>query len=188
MNPSINCDELVSFQLRAAEGWLSRAKQSGDNYGKFLFYFSGFNALFFLWSKIDHVHGDTNEIKNMLQKFDETKAQQMLDSVRASVEYFTAREPVGRMDNRTCQNPYGSDKREGSKWKTILSDQTRPARDRLVALGEIVYLVRSNLIHGSRVPVHDSEAIPRCLEPLEVLLEESIELTKQLTSRPIRVT
>lgn len=186
MSQPNGCDELMSFQFRAAQGWLSRAAQSSDIYAKFFFYFSGFNALFFLWSRIDGVNGDAKEIKNMLGKFDETKAKELLAKSYASVGYFSHRNPVARMDRRTCADPYGFDEKEGTKWKEILDDQTKSSTERLISLGEIIYLVRSNLIHGSRVPVHDSEAIPNCLEPLKILLEESIELTRtRLSPAPL---
>jgi hypothetical protein len=185
MHSQIGCVELKNFQLKTAQAWLNRGELISDSFAKFFFYFSGFNALFFLWGKIDHVNGgDKKEIQNLLNKFDEPKAAEILSRVSANVEYFSQRDPVQRMEKRTCENPSASDKSEGIKWKTILLDQTKSARDHLVSLGEIIYLVRSNLIHGSRVPIQDSVAIPNCLDSLKILLEESISLTQMKWQEP----
>lgn len=179
MNPSETCKELVDFQLRAARVWRDRGALASDDYAKFFFYFSGFNALFFLWGRIDNVkRRDSEELNHILDKFDETKAREILGKVQSSVKYFSLREPVAKMNSRTCKNPYGS-KEEGTICKSILVDNTKSARERLLSLGRMIYLVRSNLIHGSRVPVVDSEAIPNCLGPLQIILDESIRFTQE---------
>jgi hypothetical protein len=85
------------------------------------------------------------------------------------------------MEKRTCENADPSNHGEGMKWKQILVDPTKAASDHIVSLGEIIYLVRSNLIHGSRVPIPESEAIPNCLKPLAIFLKESIKLTEEFS-------
>jgi len=170
----------MDFQLKVAERWLERAEKSLDDYAKFLFYFSGFNALFYLWSKIDRVEGDSKEINNLLLKFDEATAKRILDQVNLSVLYFCSRGPVARMERRTCNNPTPGSVGEGEKFKRELEAERKTARERLVALAQVIYLVRCNLIHGSRVPGDDPVTTKICLEPLRVFLKESIEYTRKI--------
>ena len=59
-------DDFIRFQQKIAERWLIRGNQAVDSYSKFFFFFSGFNALYFLWRKAD------NE-KNLLHKCDTEK-------------------------------------------------------------------------------------------------------------------
>ena len=166
----------MSFQLNAADKWLERAQKTGDVYAQFLLYFTGFNALFFLWGKIDGIVHDPDQITNLLKKFGENMAQQILDQSKTSLDYFLRREPVARMKTRTCQRLEGYDKSQGQKWKKQL-DRNQSAVKRLVALGQIVYLVRCNLIHGSKVPEEDTETVSSCLGPLKLVLENSIAYT-----------
>lgn len=177
--------ELMDFQLKVAERWLERAEKSMDDYAKFLFYFSGFNALFYLWSKINHVEGDSKEINNLLLKFDEATAKNILDQVDLSVVYFCNRGPVARMEKRTCDNPTSVSVTEDERLKRELGDEGRTAKERLVALAQVIYLVRCNLIHGSRVPGDDPVTTRICLEPLRVFLKESTEYTRKMSTQPL---
>lgn len=61
-------DDLIRFQLKIAERWLKRGDKAKDTFAEFFFYFTGFNAIYFLWRKIDNLD-QTNEgkhIKNLL--------------------------------------------------------------------------------------------------------------------------
>lgn len=59
--------------------------------------------------------------------------------------------------------------------------------DQLVALGRILYLVRCNLVHGSKAEMGDDEqVIEASVDPLKRLLEKAIELTdKRLSNRGV---
>lgn len=82
------------------------------------------------------------------------------------------------MDRRKARNPFEGDSDEGKKWQKWLKEKPL-ALDRLVALGEILYLVRSNLVHGSKVESGDDEQIiDNSIYPLEVFLTKSILVTK----------
>jgi len=185
MNSNTDCRELMSFQLIAAKSWLQRAKKSKDVYTRFLLYFSGFNALFLLWSKIDHHDSkhDYEQITNLILKFEESTAQHMLDQSKTSLNYFRKRKPVARMIARTCQEPEKYDESYGRKWKQQLDESNQSAVERLVALGQIIYLVRCNLIHGSKVPEDDELTVSKSLKPLKLLLENSIKFTKNCMSK-----
>jgi hypothetical protein len=63
--------------------------------------------------------------------------------------------------------------RNGMKGKTSI--------ERLVALGMILYLVRSNLIHESKAESgDDKDVIVNSVYVLKVLLEQMITFTKQV--------
>jgi hypothetical protein len=59
--------------------------------------------------------------------------------------------------------------------------------DWLVALGIILYLVRCNLVHGSKAEMGDDElVIEASVAPLKLLLEKAVKLTeRQLSSRGV---
>ena len=62
--------ELIIFQLKIAERWYDRGNRISDIFAKFFFYFTGFNALYFLWKEIDNINGgEKKHIENLLRKF-----------------------------------------------------------------------------------------------------------------------
>lgn len=175
-------DDLIRFQLNVAERWLKRGNEAKDIFAKFFFYFTGFNALYFLWRKIDNLD-HTNEgkhIENLLKKFDEEKAQEILEKIRSNVDYFCQRRPIQRMDRRTINNPYVGEESEGRKWKRWLRDKSLSASKRIIAMGQILYVVRSNLVHGSKAESGDDlDIIQTSIEPLRIFLAEATLWTKQ---------
>jgi len=182
MNDSSNWYDLIKFQLNIAERWLQRGNKTEDVFAKFFFYFTGFNALYFLWRKINNLD-ETNEgkhIENLLSKFDEIKAQEMLDKVSNSIDYFCKRRPIQRMNKRILKDDhYVGDEEEGRSWKNKLQKKELSASKRIIALGHILYLVRSNLVHGSKTESGDDfEIIKNSIEPLKLLLTEALSWTQ----------
>lgn len=179
-------DDLVRFQLNIANRWLERGDGAKDIFAKFFFYFAGFNAMYFLWRKIDGL-SETNEgkhIENLLRRFSENKAQEILSRIKTSVTYFEERRPIQRMDRRTIHSQYNGEETQGLGLKKRLRDNKLPASERLVAMGQILYLVRCNLVHGSKEDAGDDlEVIQACIEPLKVLLKEAISSTKYQCSQ-----
>lgn len=173
--------DLIRFQLNVADRWLERGNKSEDIFAKFLFYFTGFNAVYFLFRKIDRLD-QTNEgkhIENLIWKFDEAKAKEILAEIKASIHYFCRHRPIYRMDRRTDKELAG-DQSEGRKWRKRLQDSNLSPSERLAALAQILYLVRSNLVHGSKAESGDDwKIIESSIDPLKVLLEESISWTHQ---------
>jgi len=169
--------DLIIFQVNVAERWQERSNKETDIYAKFFFTFAGFNALYFLWGKIDGL-GETNEgtyIENLLKKFSEPKAQEILDNVPENVDYFIRRGPVRRMDKRNQKKQLQGDSSEGKKHMKALENYDSPAQKRLQALGQILYLVRCNLVHGSKtISGDDTELIETSFEPLRIILIEVI--------------
>lgn len=180
-----SCEELVRFQLKIGQRWQERGNcTKKDIFAKFLFYFAGFNAIYFLWRKIDGLsqREEANHIKNLLEKIDETKAQKILARVRSSVDYFCQRIPIQQMIKRSCKSPYEGDETEGSEIKKVLQDKNKNASEKIVVLGKILYFVRCNLVHGSKEESEsgdDYKIIKKSIKPLSVFLEEAISWTKQ---------
>ncbi|MDO9513025.1 MAG: hypothetical protein Q7J59_00245, partial [Elusimicrobiota bacterium] len=60
--------ELRRFQINIAKRWLKRANVIEDIFAKFFFCFAGFNALYFLWRKIDKLDKapEWRHIENLL--------------------------------------------------------------------------------------------------------------------------
>jgi hypothetical protein len=188
-NPDIlgSWDDLVRFQLVIAERWLERGNKAKDTFAKFSFYFTGFNAIYFLWRKIDNLdyvsegkHSEGKHIENLLNKFDEAKAREILDKIGISVDYFSKRRPIQRMDRRSSKALYMGEESEGGRWRKKLQDNNLPPSERLVAMGQILYLVRSNLVHGSKAESGDDlNIIQKSIEPLKVFLTEAVSWTKE---------
>jgi len=170
---------IVDFQLEIAKRWNQRGSEKKDDFVKFFFYFAGFNSLYYLWRVLDNLKkrdGERKHIENLLKKFTEAKAAEILEKVDESVEYFRAR-PIRKMIDRSSDRPDG-DLREGEELMSQLENGSN--KDRIVALGKILYLIRSNLVHGSkRESGDDREIVKQSIAPLDVLLEEAISLTEQ---------
>jgi hypothetical protein len=178
-------EDLIRFQLNIAERWLKRGDESKDIFSRFFFYFTGLNALYFLWRKIDNLDqtSEGKHIENLLTKFGEQKAREILNKVRTSIDYYCQRRPIQRMDRRTYKRPFEGDIREGHKWQKRIKDQSLSPIERLISLGQILYLVRCNLVHGSKAESGDDrEVIQMSIDPLRVFLEEALLWTRQQCS------
>lgn len=177
---------LADFQLHVAERWLARGAESGDPFAKFFFYFAGVNALYYLWKKADDLRGSTpgrspNEvvqIKHLLGKAGDSGAAAVLLAARDTVEYFSQRRPIERMDDRSMNRPQVGAKRAGAGAKETLTTG-KDGTERLRALGHILYLVRSNLVHGSKMDQGDDAEIIRHSAPaLGAILGWAINYTR----------
>jgi len=157
--------DLAQFQLSIAERWYRRAGGSEDRFAKFFFYFAGFNALYFLWAKVDDLRGqpadppslpnETKQIQNLLGKAGPEEASRVLSAAEASVQFFLKRQAIQRMGKRTGAS--AGEPSEGKKALRLLQDSD--PRTRLAALGAILYLVRSNLVHGNKMDRGDDEQV-----------------------------
>jgi hypothetical protein len=169
---------LFDLQARIAERWRDRGDQTRDPFARFFFYFAAFNALYFLWKCIDQketsVEKERNEgkqIANLLSKFSESEAADILGTIDANVTYFLKRQAIRRMDTK----PGFGDPQEGRKWQRKLREGSSSI-NQLNALGQIIYIARSNLAHGSKADSGDDEEIIRqSLPPLKILVERSLK-------------
>ncbi len=142
--------DLFEFQRRVAERLLDRGRATGDIHAKFFFFFSGFNALYFLWATVDRkslselLH-ETDQIEHLLQMLDERDCQQVLEAVAEDVDYL------------------------GAKGSTH--------REKLAALGQTLYQLRCKLVQGQERSGGNEELIRRSVRPLEMLLAKACEIT-----------
>ena len=176
--------DLAAFQLDIAQRWRVRALKTGDHFAAFFFSYAAFNALYFLWSKLENLRGreegcppnEVNQIQNLLSKTGAT-AGSILAVANQSVVYFMQRSPVQRMDKRSANQAIVGDPREGRKARDKLA--TGDDLSRLVALGTILYLVRSNLAHGSKADAGDDEqVISNALPGLRAIVDWTLDYTR----------
>lgn len=183
-----DCAPLLVFQTKIARRWHFRAECSSDVFAKFFFYFSGFNALYFAWAKADDLKnsqgreaGESLQIKNQLQKLDSEETKDIVREVTPAIEFFSSRKPIQRMGKRTCDNCLKGEESEGRSARNKLASSS--SVERLVALGKIIYIVRCNLVHGSKAEGGDDEQVIReSVYPLSLLLKKSIEFTEKQLS------
>ena len=84
------------------------------------------------------------------------------------------------MDKRSQDSASIGAEGEGRKWRRQLSEG-KTSIERLVALGMMLYLVRSNLVHGSKAESgDDKDVIVNSVYALKILLEQMITFTKQV--------
>lgn len=178
-----NIDDFIRNQHNIAERWLKKGNKTEDIYSKFFFYFAGFNAIYFQWKIINKIDGSQQEIIiNLLEQFENSKAKEILDEVKKEVEYFCRRKPVQKMNRRIDDKLLDGDSNEGIRYLEILKDVNQPALERVISLGQILYLIRSNLVHGSKEESEsgdDFEIIKSSIAPLKVLLTESLTWSKK---------
>lgn len=176
-------DDFIRNQHKIAERWLKKGDKTEDIYSKFFFYFAGFNAIYFQWGIINKIDGSQQEkIQNLLEQFGNSKTKEILDEVKKEVEYFCQRKPVQKMNRRIGDKLLVGNSDEGIKYQKLLKDVNQSALERVISLGQILYLVRSNLIHGSKEESEsgdDFEIIKSSIKPLKVLLIESLTWSKK---------
>lgn len=178
--------DLAEFQLHIAERWRDRGARTEDPFARFLFYFAGVNALYFLWSKVDGVRGgapdrppnEVRQIEHLLSKAG-SSAVEVLGGVPDCLGYFADRRPIERMDRRSQSRATVGDVGEGRTAQEAL--RSGPDTERLRALGTILYLVRSNLAHGSKMDQGDDQDVVKHAVPgLAAILKWAIGHTRSV--------
>lgn len=181
----------MRWQLSLARSWRDKAASTEDVFAQFFFLYTGFNALYFAWSKADGLTndegkepGEHRQIKHLLEKMAPNYADAVLRSVVSEIRYFTEeREAIQRMGERTCASPVKGEVDEGKKAQRQLKGG-RANAEKLVALGKIIYLIRCNLVHGSKAETGDDETvITRAIGPLRQILHAAIEHTEHELNR-----
>lgn len=122
---------LAEFQLHIAERWRDRGARSEDPFARYFFFFSGVNALYYLWSKVDDVRGreggrpnEQVQIEHLLDKAALGGADALLARSASSVQFFRNRNPIERMDKRTASRARVGDHKEGERAQRDLRDGT----------------------------------------------------------------
>lgn len=176
--------DLAEFQLHIAERWRDRGARTEDPFARFFFYFAGVNALYYLWSKVDGVRGgapdrapnEVRQIEHLLSKAGPSAAE-VLGGAPHCVGYFADRRPIERMDKRSQRRATAGDVGEGRTARDALG--TGSDTERLCALGTILYLVRSNLAHGSKMDQGDDQEVVEYAVPgLAAILKWAIGHTR----------
>lgn len=91
------------------------------------------------------------------------------------VQYLLERGPIQRMDRREPSGITGSIE-EGRRHQRRLRDEQDPS-ERLRSLAQILYVVRCNLVHGSKmVDGYDIDLLQRCAPALRLIAEASLTL------------
>ncbi len=182
-------DDFIRNQVDIAERWLKRGDMTRDGYAKFFFYFAGFNALYFLWGKVNKVTkingsipSQQDIIENILGQFGDEKAEEILGKVKTEVNYFRNRNPIQAMIERRPDKKFlEGNQNNGKEYRDILNNEKLTASKRLEAFAKILYLVRSNLVHGSKRAEDsgdDEKIIASSIKPLEIFLTEAVSWTK----------
>jgi len=127
----------------------------------------------------------TNDVAllgNLVERLDEDVATELLKTHTESVVHLLKRGPIRRMDRRSITNAGGSP-REGKQYHGKLKNTNLPGRERLRALAAILYLIRCNLVHGSKISdAMDHDLLRLCVPPLRSLAEATYKQTKILLS------
>jgi len=109
--------DFPSYQLDIAKRYFKRGNETSDIFAKFFFYFSGFNALYFLHRRLDRKCGDEkSHIEHIIRKFDMKDVAYILKENMDGIIYFMKRSPIAYMDKKTIDRPE-EDYREGQQLK-----------------------------------------------------------------------
>jgi hypothetical protein len=173
--------ELGEFQVHVAERWRDRAQRADDPFARFVFSFAALKALYFFWSRVDEPRSadgvrranELEQLEHLVGKLTEAEALRVLGACAVSLRFFRERRPIERMDKRRASHVERGDKTEGERFRGQLDAPS--SLDWVRGLASIVYLVRSNLVHGSKMDVGDDEEVVRHATPfLDGLVPEAI--------------
>jgi len=166
--------QIVGFQIQVAEGWI-RESESRDVHPRFKFlgYFMAFNALYWLWGIFDGGHAsEVVRIQRLVGRLGMNATKDILARHDDYIRFLTARDPLLRMDARSRTSTTGSPGK-GEEYLALLQDRT--ASTKLQGLASILYLIRCNLMHGSKTPG-------------EALIEESVPALRSITKACLAYT
>jgi hypothetical protein len=174
---------LATFQTNIAKRWLERGHSSGDLFAKFSL-LCRIQRAYFLWGKVDDVRnqqggpaGEEKQVENLVRKLRSNDVEEMITALTENIRFFERRSPIQRMDRRGPKHPIDGETTEGKKWRERLSHKELP--ERLVALGSILYLVRSNLVHGSKADSgDDQDIIDHAVPAVKLFLEKSLIISE----------
>lgn len=120
-------------------------------------------------------------IQALVEKLGEETARRIISEHADYIRFLhdERRRPVHRMDRRSRRNSAG-DPSDGKKYMKWLFDPQADATKKLKAVASTLYLVRCNLMHGSKVAfVEDADLVARSIAPLRGLADSALEYTRQ---------
>jgi hypothetical protein len=173
--------DLVTNQSRIANKWFQRGDQATDHFAKFFFYFSGFNSMYFLWGLIDRREtGDQKRMRRLVSRLCAFQSQAILNDCSDAVAFFSNRTIMDMSERDPGNSSLGTVPDPDPRLK--LSNTLSTAAEKIEALGEVVYQVRCNLVHGSKLTDgDDSEIVRQCVRPLRAFLRSSLDYTRNNT-------
>lgn len=212
MTTSASLDRLrraTPYQINVAEDWLKLgARENLESAFAFIAYYSAFNAIYWLsssivaatagdWKGARSKHpGELNlpeegeRISGLIDRMGPAVAQTLLSDpgVQQTVHFLSVeREGVRDMRWRECDEDgdrvYGSDQRD------TLKNTTAAPLQKVKALAAILYVVRCNLVHGSKQVSGtgpDDELLRGAIPGLRQLAEEAVAYAKALPGRLAR--
>ena len=174
--------ELAEFETEIAHRWAIRGNETRDPYSKFLFYFIGFNALYFLWGRIKDLPAkDGLRFRDLVGSVTSNEASTIMLECKESVRFFSDR-PITDMRARPRSASQGLTV-VGERNRRTLANKSNTSEVRLKALSNIIYQVRNNLAHGSKGDFGDDrQVVTAAIEPTRRLLELAIKETERTTS------
>jgi len=179
--------EVLEFQLQVAEKWIDQASklQPGSPHFEFVAYFAALNALYWLWAFADGSEGgkELDQLFKLIGKLDRRAAEAILEDrdVKHSIAYFCERQPIRDMRHRR-KGAAGDDGR-GLGFKGLLC--TGRPLERLQGLAGVLYLVRCNLVHGSKdFDGLDRTLLERSISPVRRIAIAAKEMTAKAAQDP----
>ena len=196
-NPFTANRELAIFQTNIAKEWLRRSNNSSDIFAQFYFYFTAFNALYFVWSMLrqfdeykaklkdiekvnstppgSRIIGEVRQIAFLLSQLAAHQQNELIQSLQPEIEYFLNRRALNDMGKRNARQREGNSD-EGK----AANEQLRESASCLIGLGRIIYLMRCNLVHGSKGGGEtDQDLIEVGVKVLREIVPITISLTEE---------
>jgi hypothetical protein len=172
--------EVVLFQIRVAEGWIYESKKDvAHPRFQFAGYFMAFNAIYWLWGMLHGLpHNEVARIQALMERLGAEAASDILSKQAAYIQFLIDRGPIQRMDRRSRTSAAGHTG-DGSRYLALLREQA--ATTRLKGLASILYLIRCNLVHGSKVPQDDLPL--RSVPALRSIAEAGLHYTRRHVPR-----
>lgn len=151
--------QIVDFQTAAATSWLVAGDQTKHHKLRFISYFTAFNALYWLQGLFEPQRRESDAIANMVEQLGSTRATELLRApeVTEFIAYLRERGAIRNMDRRNLNDAKGGTS-PGKEHMADLADGN-DAMARLKSLALVLYLIRCNMVHGSKLASPDEDEL-----------------------------
>jgi hypothetical protein len=176
-------EEIVRFQIEVADGWIRESREeSAHPRLRFIGYFMAFNALYWLWGMLEGTHqSEVARIQALVEELGLDTANRILSRHSSFMGFLISRGPIRRMDKRSRTSAAGHPG-DGTRFLALLQD--RAPTTKLKGLASILYLIRCNLVHGSKVAhAEGADLVRQSIPPLRSIAEACLEYSR---NRPPR--
>lgn len=124
-------------------------------------------------------------IEQAVEQLGEEKAKQILEAHADFIRYLCEERlrPIHRMDVRSRDNTVGDERMGKAYLETLKSSQASDTK-KIKALAGTLYLIRCNLVHGSKVmDAEDQDLVQRAVPPLRSITEAVLNHTEHARPR-----